>query len=443
MEHIPAGALFILDRLKSTGHQAYVVGGCVRDSLLGIPPKDWDVCTGAKPEEMQSAFRDCRVIETGLKHGTLTVLHGGEPYEVTTFRVDGAYTDHRHPDEVIFVENVVDDLARRDFTVNAMAWSPDTGLVDAFGGQEDLKRRLIRCVGQPEKRFTEDALRILRALRFAAVYNFLIEERTAAAIHALKHTLHQVAPERIRAELCRLLCGRGAADVLREYSDVLFEILPQLAPMEGFGQRCPRYHVFDVWEHTLHAIAAVEPVESLRLTMLLHDAGKPVSFTCDPDGTGHFYGHAKRSVAIAREILTYLRVDNATLDTVLTLVEHHDIPLDMEKPAILRRLNQFGEAGLAALISVHRADGIAKGTSPAAVADMWARDMRKAVADVLAQKPCFTLRDLAVNGRDLMAAGVAKGPALGQTLSRLLEAVMAGEMPNEREALMEFVIRNA
>ena len=439
---IPAGAAFILQRLKTTGHRAYVVGGCVRDSLLGIAPKDWDVCTGAKPEEMQSAFRDCRVIETGLKHGTLTVLRDGEPYEVTTFRVDGAYTDHRHPDAVIFVENVIDDLARRDFTVNAMAYNPEEGLIDAFGGQEDLKKRLIRCVGEPEKRFSEDALRILRALRFASVYNFLIEEKTAQAIHALKHTLHDVAAERIRVELAKLLCGRGAEDILRQYADVIFEILPQLAPLAGFDQRCPRYHAFDVWEHTLRAVAAVEPTEVLRLTMLLHDSGKPASFTCDPDGTGHFYGHAKRSVAIAKEVLTYLRVDNATLDTVLTLVAHHDIPLDMEKPAILRRLNQFGEDGLAALISVHRADGIAKGVTPAAVPDMWARDMRKAVAEVLAENPCFTLKDLAVNGRDLMAAGVPKGPALGQTLSRLLEAVMAGDVPNEREALIELGIRN-
>lgn len=441
MPPIPQGALFILDRLASTGHTGYVVGGCVRDALLGRAPNDWDVCTGAKPHEMQAVFADCRVIETGLKHGTLTVLHDGEPYEVTTFRVDGEYTDHRHPDEVIFVENVIDDLARRDFTINAMAWNPSTGLVDAFGGQEDLKRRLIRCVGEPEKRFTEDALRILRALRFASVYNFLIEEKTAQAIHALKHTLHDVAAERIRVELCKLLCGRGAEDILRQYADVIFEILPELAPMQGFEQHKPEHHLFDVWEHTLHAIGAVEPTEILRLTMLLHDSGKPSCFTMDETG-GHFYGHAKFSVEIAERALTRLRVDNATHDAVMTLVKHHDIPLEMEKPAILRRLNQFGEEGLDLLISVHRADGIAKGVLHPEVPNAWARDMRKAVAEVLAEKPCFTLKDLAVNGRDLMAAGVAKGPLLGQTLNALLEAVMDGTVPNEREALIEFGMHN-
>lgn len=436
MPPIPQGALFILDRLASTGHTGYVVGGCVRDALLGRSPNDWDVCTGAKPHEMQAAFADCRVIETGLKHGTLTVLHDGEPYEVTTFRVDGEYTDHRHPDEVIFVENVIDDLARRDFTINAMAWNPSTGLVDAFGGQEDLKRRLIRCVGEPEKRFTEDALRILRALRFASVYNFLIEEKTAQAIHALKHTLHGVAAERIRVELCKLLCGRGAADILRQYSDVIFEILPWLQPMEGFEQHKPGNHAYDVWEHTLHALDAVEQDEILRLTMLLHDSGKPEKFYIDETG-GHTSGHPKASKEIARKVLEALRVDNTTFDTVLTLVENHDIHLSEEKRIILRRLNQFGEEGLDRLISIHRADGIGKGTLHPEVPNAWARDMRKAVAQVLSERPCFTLRDLAVNGRDLMSAGVAKGPLLGQTLQRLLEQVMDGGLPNEKEALLE------
>jgi len=267
------------------------------------------------------------------------------------------------------------------------------------------------------------------------VYNFLIEEKTSEAIHALKHTLHDVAAERIRVELAKLLCGRGAGDILRQYADVIFEILPELKPMQGFEQHKPEHHIFDVWEHTLHAIDAVEPTEVLRLTMLLHDCGKPSCFTMDVDG-GHFFGHAKLSVPIADRVLSRLRVDNATHAAVLRLVENHIIPLEMEKPMILRRLNQFGEEGLDQLISVRRADGIGKGTAPRAVLDLWAQDMRRAVAAVLAEKPCFTLKDLAVNGRDLMAAGVAKGSALGQTLNRLLEGVMAGEIPNEKEALL-------
>ena len=233
---IPAGADFILRRLMENGFDAYVVGGCVRDSLLGLFPHDWDICTSARPEQMQAVFADCRVIETGLKHGTLTVLRDRIPYEVTTFRVDGGYTDHRHPDNVSFVSNVVDDLARRDFTVNAMAWNPQTGLVDAFHGQEDLRAGIIRAVGDPKTRFTEDALRILRALRFASVYGFRIDDATSQAAHDLRHTLTDVAAERIRVELAKLLCGQGAADILRAYPDVLFVLLPQLRAMHGFDQ---------------------------------------------------------------------------------------------------------------------------------------------------------------------------------------------------------------
>ena len=249
---IPAGADFILRRLMENGFDAYVVGGCVRDSLLGLFPHDWDICTSARPEQMQAVFADCRVIETGLKHGTLTVLHDRIPYEVTTFRVDGGYTDHRHPDNVSFVSNVVDDLARRDFTVNAMAWNPQTGLVDAFHGQEDLRAGIIRAVGDPKTRFTEDALRILRALRFASVYGFRIDDATSQAAHDLRHTLTDVAAERIRVELAKLLCGQGAADILRAYPDVVFVLLPQLRAMHGFDQHNP-HHRYDVWEHTLRA----------------------------------------------------------------------------------------------------------------------------------------------------------------------------------------------
>ena len=233
---IPAGANFILRRLMENGFDAYVVGGCVRDSLLGLFPHDWDICTSARPEQLQAVFADCRVIETGLKHGTLTVLRDRIPYEVTTFRVDGGYTDHRHPDSVSFVSNVVDDLARRDFTVNAMAWNPLTGLVDAFHGQEDLRAGIIRAVGDPQTRFTEDALRILRALRFASVYGFRIDDATSQAAHDLRNTLTDVAAERIRVELAKLLCGQGAADILRAYPDVLFVLLPQLRAMHGFDQ---------------------------------------------------------------------------------------------------------------------------------------------------------------------------------------------------------------
>ena len=432
---LPEGASFILTRLKERGHRAYVVGGCVRDALMGLEPKDFDICTSALPEEMQAVFADCRVIETGLKHGTLTVLFDHIPYEVTTFRVDGAYTDHRHPDGVTFVTQVTDDLARRDFTVNAMAWSPDTGLVDAFGGQEDLKRKLIRCVGDPATRFGEDALRILRALRFASVYGVSSEEKTAQAIHELRDTLPKVAAERIRVELGKLLCGQAAEEILREYADVLFTIMPALEPMRGFDQRTP-YHIYDVWEHTLRTLAAAPATEVMRLTMLLHDAGKPAAFTLDEKGVGHAHGHPRRSAEIAREALMNLRVDNATLERVVLLVENHDYPLTPDRRILLRRLNRFGEEVLRQLIAVHRADGLGKGTVTPEIVEDWTATMLRSLDAVLAEKPCFTLKDLAVNGGDLLRAGIPQGRAVGQCLQALLEAVIDGKLPNEREALL-------
>ena len=435
MVTMPAGAAFVLQRLRENGFQGYVVGGCVRDSLLGRAPKDWDICTDALPEEMQRVFRDQHVIETGLKHGTLTVMYDHEPYEVTTFRVDGEYTDHRHPDEVRFVKNVVDDLARRDFTVNAMAWNPQSGLVDAFGGQEDLRAGVIRCVGEADRRFGEDALRIMRALRFASVYGFDIEAETAAAVHRLKDTLRDVAAERIRVELAKLLCGQGAGKMLREYADVIFAILPQLAPMHGFDQRTP-YHAYDVWEHTVRAVENAPSTETLRLTLLLHDAGKPAAFTVDEQGVGHAHGHHRLSAEIAAEVLAYLRLDNATRDRILMLVEHHDWPLSTERTLLKRRLNRLGEEALYQLIEVQRADALGKGTEAPADVEARTETLRQALTALLAERPCVTLRDMAVNGRDLMAEGIAHGKQLGETLNWLLTEVLNERLPNDRDALL-------
>ena len=432
---VPETAAWILTRLNENGHRAYVVGGCVRDSLLGLIPKDWDICTSATPEEMRSAFHGCHVVETGLKHGTLTVVLNHVPYEVTTFRVDGAYTDHRHPDSVTFVRDVREDLARRDFTVNAMAYHPQEGLVDAFGGQEDLRAGVIRCVGEPERRFDEDALRILRALRFASVYGMRIEDGTARAIHRRRGDLAGVAAERIRVELGKLLCGQGAGRMLREYHDVITGVLPWLAPMVGFDQRTP-YHRYDVWEHTLRAVDAVPPTEVLRLTMLLHDSGKPACFTLDEQGVGHAYGHQARSAAIAEEVLACLKADNATRDRVLLLVAHHDMPLSTEPAVLTRRLNLLGEDALRQLIEVQRADALGKGTQPPEEIEARAASLREALDALLAQKPCFTLKQLSIRGGDLPGAGVPAGKAVGQCLQRLLEEVMAGDVPNQREALL-------
>ena len=435
MFDLPAGAAAIIRRLNANGHQAYVVGGCVRDSLLGKAPNDWDICTSALPGDMQRIFRDMHVVETGLKHGTLTVVIDHQPYEVTTFRVDGAYTDHRHPDEVTFVADVREDLARRDFTVNAMAYHPELGVVDVFGGQEDLARGVLRCVGEPGQRFDEDALRILRALRFASTYGLTIEEHTARAVHSLKHTLSGVAAERIRVELAKLLCGRGAGDILRAYHDVICQVLPALSPMIGFDQRTP-FHRYDVWEHTVRAVEAVPAREVLRLTMLLHDSGKPSAFTVDENGIGHAYGHQKISRGIAEEALTFLRADNATRDRVLVLVEHHDIPMNGERTLLKRRLNQFGEETVRQLIEVQRADAMGKGTMTVQEIETRTAEVFRALEELLASNPCVTLKDLAVRGDDLIRMGI-KGKAIGQCLAHLLDEVMAERLENQREILLD------
>lgn len=441
---LPIHVSDLLARLKQAGFSAYAVGGCVRDSLLGLDPHDWDICTSAQPEQMQEVFNDLHTVETGLKHGTLTVVVDHIPYEVTTFRVDGGYTDHRHPDSVRFVEDLTEDLARRDFTVNAMAFSPDTGIVDPFGGQADLSAGLIRCVGVPEQRFDEDALRVLRALRFASVYDFDIEPATSDALRKKAPDLKLVAGERVREELLKLLCGKAAGRILREYPEVLAQIIPEIRPMIGYDQQ-NHHHSYDLWEHTVRGIEGVPADPVLRLTMLLHDTGKPAVRTTDEKGEGHYYGHPKVSEKIARKTAEALHLDNAFRDRLCKLVLHHDTPLrtqggqiNTDRSFLLRRLNRFGEEDLRALFLIHRADRVATGYTTQEREDARMRDRFAALDALLAERPCYTLKDLAVNGNDLTAAGL-KGKAVGESLQSLLEAVMDGKVPNDRDALLAYL----
>ena len=443
---LPREVSDLIDRLEQAGYSAYAVGGCVRDTLLSLHPHDWDLCTSARPEEMQAVFRGERLAETGLKHGTLTVVIDHHPYEITTFRTDGTYTDHRHPDSVTFVEDVSGDLARRDFTVNAMAYSPRTGLVDLFGGRRDLENRVIRCVGTPADRFREDALRILRALRFASAYDFALEAETDKALRLLAPTLKTVAAERIQAELLKLLCGPGAGRILRAYPDVLTIIIPEIGPMVGYDQRNHHHH-FDLWEHTVQAVENMPAEPDLRLTMLLHDTGKPAVCTVDDRGEAHYRGHQAASAVIAERVTDDLRCDRKTRDRVIRLVRYHDIPLrtdsgavNLDRSFLLRRLNRFGEEDFRALILIHRADRIATGHSPREREDRRMAERIAALDALLAEKPCFTLKDLAVNGNDLQAMGL-KGPAVGDALKQLLDAVMDGKIPNEKAQLNEFVTK--
>ena len=438
---LPGTVADLIARLNEAGYSAYAVGGCVRDSLLGLTPHDWDLCTSALPEDMLRVFRGEHIAETGLKHGTLTVIRDHIPYEITTFRTDGAYTDHRHPDSVAFVSDVAEDLARRDFTINAMAWAPGTGLTDLFGGREDLAAGIIRCVGEPSRRFGEDALRILRALRFASVYNFSVDPATDEAARKLAPTLRNVAGERIREELLKLLCGSGAGRILRAYPDILGVIIPEILPMVGYDQQ-NHHHSWDLWEHTVRALEGVPPEPDLRLTMLLHDTGKPIVRTTDERGEGHYKGHQAASEKIAERVTADLRMDNATRDRVLLLVRNHDIPLrtqsgetNLDRAFLLRRLNRFGEKDLRALFMIHCADRIATGYSSPEREAARLKERTDALDALLAERPCFTLKDLAVNGHDLIAAGLS-GKAVGETLQRLLEEVMDGHTENTREALL-------
>ena len=444
--NLPPAVSSLIARLNEAGFSAYAVGGCVRDTLLSKVPHDWDLCTSARPEQMLEVFRGEHVVETGLKHGTLTVVIDHIPYEITTFRTDGVYTDHRHPDSVTFVSDVAGDLARRDFTVNAMAYAPREGLVDLFGGREDLQKKIIRCVGVPAERFEEDALRILRALRFASVYDFTVDPETDTALRLLAPTLKKVAAERIRVELLKLLCGAGAGRILRTYPDVLAVVIPEIAPMVGYDQQNHHHH-FDLWEHTVQAVENIPPESDLRLTMLLHDMGKPSVRSVDEKGEAHYYNHQSASAEIADRVTDDLRCDREMKDRVIRLVRYHDITLrtesgdvNLSRPFLLRMLNRFGERDLRALIEIHCADRTATGYSSPEREQARMAERMAALDALLAERPCFTLKELAVNGNDLKPLGF-RGPALGNALQQLLQAVMDGKVPNEKEVLLDFVTK--
>ncbi len=435
---IPPQVAQLLNRLNAAGFAAYAVGGCVRDSLLGNVPKDWDICTSAAPEETAACFSDLRTVLTGAKYGTVTVLFDGDAYEITTFRAESGYSDSRHPDAVRFLPSPEGDLARRDLTVNAMAADVRGAVTDLFGGLDDLQNGVIRCVGRAEARFSEDALRILRALRFASTLGFSVENETAAAIHALRGRLTAVAPERLHKELCGLLCGTHAAAVAREFSDVLCVLIPELAPCVGFRQYNP-HHTLDVWEHTLAALDAVEPEENLRLAALLHDVGKPAAFTPDKQLVGHFYGHAIIGAALTERILRRLRFDGETLRTITELVRAHDClyqPLGERR--IRRLLSRYGEPMLRMLIRLQRADRLGKCAEPHEPIERDTREAERLLEAVLARDDCFSLAQLALSGNDLLALGIPQGRQIGRLLNALLDAVLSGEVKNERSELVKY-----
>ena len=429
---MPQEVRSLLARLESAGYQGWAVGGCVRDTLRGAVPSDWDVTTDARPERVMALFGE-RAIPTGLKHGTVTVCAGETHVEVTTFRRDGTYSDHRRPDAVQFSSSLEEDLARRDLTVNAMAMNLRGHICDPFGGQEDLSRRVLRCVGDPLRRLDEDALRIMRTLRFAAVLGFAIEPDTSAALHRRAPLLADIAAERILVEMNKLLTGEHMASVLLAYPDVLGVFLPELLPCVGFDQRNV-HHCYDVWTHSVYAASAIAPDAVLRWAMLLHDIGKPDCFTVDEHGTGHFYGHPARSAELAEAICRRLRMDKKSAQRIVTLVRWHDRDIPWTEKAVARAARQLGEDSLRQLLAVKRADNRAQ--SPLCRGRAADIDRAEAILDdLLARQSCFSLRELAVRGNDLTALGL-RGPAVGEALQKLLDAVMDGSVPNERPALL-------
>lgn len=423
-----------INLLQSAGFEAYAVGGCVRDSLLGKTPNDWDITTSAKPEDMKSVFADFHCIDTGIKHGTVTVVIDGEPLEITTFRLDGEYEDNRHPKSVTFTSDLGADLGRRDFTVNAMAYSKMTGTVDLFGGQNDLKNKIIRCVGDPDRRFNEDALRILRALRFASALDFEIEEKTAQSLLKNRALLGNISEERIAKELLKLVCGKGAKRILTDFAPVLFEILPELQPMYKNSHDNP-HHCYDIYEHTLIAVESINPEPTLRFAMLLHDCGKPAVKKFDENGVAHFYGHQRISAEISAQILARLKVSNKFRDEILFLVSNHDRwELYENTEKMPRYLSKFGLDGVLNLLKVMRADVLAQSPEYRYRLDQIA-DAEEIAKNLAAQKPCLSLSELQINGRTLMDIGIPQGRKLGAVLAQLLDEVIDGVTKNTQEAL--------
>jgi len=431
---IPDEVQYIIDTLDANGYEAYLVGGCVRDAVLGEEPKDWDICTPALPEQTIKCFEGQHIIETGLKHGTVTIMINRKPFEITTYRIDGIYSNNRHLDSVEFINDLKEDLSRRDFTINAMAYNPSKGFIDFFDGISDIRNHTVRCVGDADKRFQEDALRIMRALRFSSVLGFDIEDETSAAIFRNKELLKNIALERISSELNKLIVGQNAGYLLSRYTAVIQTIIPEISDMIGFEQN-NSYHYLDVWRHTIESVANAPVDKVLRLTMLFHDIAKPKCYSVE-DSVGHFYGHPQVSSDMTKEILWRLKYDNDTIETVTQLILYHDTDIQPRKKHIRRWLNRIGEERFRQLIEVKRADAMAQSGRYRQEKNNVFDEIIPVIDEIVAQQLCFSLRDLDVNGRDLIAIGVPEGVEVGKIINRLLEMVIDELVENDKDKLI-------
>lgn len=425
--------------LQNNGHSAYVVGGCVRDSLMGRIPHDWDICTSATPDQMLEIFKDFRVIETGLKHGTVTIVIDGEQYECTTYRIDGKYSDNRRPDNVTFTNDLVEDLKRRDFTINAMAYNDIEGLIDPFGGTEDINENTIQCVGSAKDRFGEDALRILRAIRFASQLDFTIELNTDWQIHQQYKSLENISVERINSEFCKIVNSDNFCVELLLYKDVFALFIPELKNMFDFPQKNP-HHDYDAFGHTVHAVENCNSDDlTVRLAVFFHDFGKPHSYQDGEDGIRHFKGHGRVSADMTDVIMKRLKFDNETRNNVVQLVYYHDATFEVGKKYVKRWLNKLGEKQFRRLLDVRRAD--IKGQKVVCSTDKKDKIekldiIEKLIDEVIQENQCFTLKDLAVNGNDLIQIGYNPDKQLGEALNILLNGVINEEFENKKDSLL-------
>lgn len=433
---LPKNVKTIIKILNTHNYEAFIVGGCVRDSVIGLTPHDWDICTNAKPEEIKKCFENFNTFDSGIKHGTISVVLDGEVFEVTTYRIDGTYSDNRRPDSVTFTSDITQDLSRRDFTINAMAYNEKRGLIDPYGGRNDLSDKIIKCVGNPDFRFNEDALRIIRALRFASVYNFEIDDETAKSIHKNADLLNNIAVERISVELNKLLSGNGAEKILNNYRDVIAVFIPEIKPMFDYNQHT-KHHNRDLWHHTTYAVKSIDNTSLLRMSMLLHDIGKPKACKRDEDGTCHFKGHPKYSAEMAETILRRLKYSNDFIETCITLIKYHDVRFSGSKRQLRHVMSAIGDKNVELLLKIQRADIMAQSDYNHKEKLEKLNLACQTYKEILADKDCFTLKQLKINGNDIKNLGLSEGNKIGKILKILLGLVIEDKIENEKSALIK------
>ncbi len=433
---MPENVKLIISRLENSGFSAYAVGGCVRDSIMGRTVHDWDICTSAEPQEVLTSLGKHNIIDTGLKHGTVTVNYDNELYEITTFRTDGEYKDNRRPEKVTFVRSLKEDLARRDFTMNSIAYNDREGKKDIYGGEKDIRNKIIRCVGEPSKRFNEDALRIMRALRFSSVLGFEIEKETLDAAKKYAYLLNNISAERIQSELLGILDGEFAERVLTDNIDILGVIIPEILPMVGHKQYNP-HHIYDIWMHTVKVTVKSPYGKIPRMAALLHDIAKPRCFTVDERGIGHFKGHPEKGAEMAKNIMNRLRFDKKSTETVSKMIFYHDRRPAANEKNVRKLISELGKEDFLLLMDLKIAD--ARGQNPSTLEQklQYVEELKKIFYEQTSDGNSFDLKTLDINGTDIINAGIAQGRNIGIILRYLLESVIDGSVLNQKDILMK------